>query len=67
MDADGSDLKLFKATEGMDISNFVVSPTGDRFLFRGDYYGGVTSGYFVVNADGSGLVRLAKKGRFPDD
>jgi Tol biopolymer transport system component len=58
MDADGSNLKLFKATESMDISNFVVSPSGDRFLIRGDYYGEVTPGYVVVNADGSGLVRL---------
>jgi TolB protein len=70
MDADGSNQKLFKATEGMYFSDLVVSPTGDRFLFQGDYEDHEDGGpgdYFVVNADGSGLTRLTKKGRFPDD
>jgi Tol biopolymer transport system component len=59
MYADGSDLKPFKATEGMDVRKLIVSPTGDRFLVEGDYYGEVTPGYFVVNADGSSLVEVS--------
>lgn len=62
MYADGSNLKLFKATEGMDVSALVVSPKGDRFLFNGDYEdyeGDAPVDYFAVNADGSGLARLS--------
>jgi Tol biopolymer transport system component len=63
MDADGSHLELFKATEGMYVSDVVVSPTGDRFIFNGDYEdyeGDAPVDYFVVNADGSGLTRLSE-------
>jgi TolB protein len=70
MDVDGSNVTAFKATEGMDVWGLVVSPTGDRFLFQGDYGDDEDGGpgdYFVVNADGSGLSRLTKKRRSPGD
>ena len=67
VDVDGSNLKSFKATYGMYFWDLVVSPTGDSFLFQGIYAGYAPVDYFVVNADGSGLVRLPKKGDFPDD
>jgi Tol biopolymer transport system component len=70
MDADGSNLELFKATEPMGPSDLVVSPTGDRFLFRSfyeEYPGNGERDYFAVNADGSGLVRLSEYNPPPYD
>jgi Tol biopolymer transport system component len=58
MDADGANLEVSIATEGMLAWGLVVSAAGDRFLFKGDYYGGLYNDYFVVNADGTGLARL---------
>ncbi len=62
MDADGANVEPFKATEGMHIRSLAVLPTGDRFLFNGDYEdykGDAPVDYFAVNADGSGLARLS--------
>jgi len=61
-DADGSNLELFKVRERMHIRDLVVSPTGDRFLFRSLHEELPADGegdYFAVNADGSGLVQLS--------
>jgi Tol biopolymer transport system component len=63
LNADGSNLKPFKAKEGVHAYDLVVSPTGDRFLFRTYYYDEANYSYanysyVIVNADGSGLVRL---------
>jgi Tol biopolymer transport system component len=67
VDVDGSSLTAFKATEGMDVRDLAVSPTGNRFLVEGDYYGEVRPGYFVVNADGSSLVELSPHKPPPPD
>jgi Tol biopolymer transport system component len=67
MDADGSNQKLFKATEGMHIRSLTVSPTGDSFLFQRDYKDREREApfdYFVVNVDGSGLTRLSEYSRY---